>query len=62
MGLAIGSATKLCHYTYGLHVNRMLGRPQGCIKELWIWDSRKTHPAKNPVVADVRCDILPVRR
>jgi hypothetical protein len=22
-------------YTYGLYVNRLLGRPQGRIKELW---------------------------
>jgi hypothetical protein len=22
-------------YTYGLYINRLLGRPQGLIKELW---------------------------
>ncbi len=35
VGLATGIAAKLCAYTYGLYVNRLLGRPQGRIKELW---------------------------
>lgn len=35
VGLATRVAAKLCAYTYGLHVNRLLGRPQGRIKELW---------------------------
>ncbi len=26
---------KVAAYTYGLYVNRLLGRPQGRIKELW---------------------------
>jgi hypothetical protein len=26
---------KICAYTYAFMVNRMLGRPQGHIKELW---------------------------
>jgi hypothetical protein len=26
---------KVTAYTYGLYINRLLGRPQGCIKELW---------------------------
>ncbi len=34
-GLATRVAAKICAYTYGLYVNRMLGRPQGRIKELW---------------------------
>ena len=28
-------AAKVAAYTYGLYVNRLLGRPQGRIKELW---------------------------
>ena len=35
VGLAIRIAAKLTAYTYGLYVNRVLGRPQGGIKELW---------------------------
>jgi hypothetical protein len=35
VGLATRVAAKLCAYTYGLHVNRLLGRPQGRVKELW---------------------------
>jgi hypothetical protein len=34
-GLATRVAAKVCAYTYGCYVNRMLGRPQGRIKELW---------------------------
>jgi hypothetical protein len=34
-GLATRVAAKLAAYTYGLYVNRLLGRPQGHIKELW---------------------------
>lgn len=34
-GLATRIAAKVCAYTYGLYINRMLGRPQGRIKELW---------------------------
>ncbi len=35
-GLATRIAAKLAAYTYGLYVNRLLGRrPQGRIKELW---------------------------
>jgi len=35
VGLAIRIAAKIAAYTYGFHVNRLLGRPQGRIKELW---------------------------
>lgn len=35
VGLATRIAAKICAYTYGFHVNRLLGRPQGRIKELW---------------------------
>ena len=35
VGLAIRIATKICAYTYAFVVNRILGRPQGRIKELW---------------------------
>jgi hypothetical protein len=28
-------AAKVTAYTYGFYVNRLLGRPQGRIKELW---------------------------
>jgi hypothetical protein len=35
IGLATRIAAKIAAYTYGLYVNRMLGRPQGRIKELW---------------------------
>ncbi|MDP9476846.1 MAG: transposase [Actinomycetota bacterium] len=34
-GLATRIAAKICAYTYAFVVNRMLGRPQGHIKELW---------------------------
>lgn len=34
-GLATRIAAKIAPYTYGLFVNRVLGRPQGRIKELW---------------------------
>ena len=35
IGLATRIAAKICAYTYALVVNRILGRPQGHIKELW---------------------------
>ncbi len=35
VGLATRIAAKITAYTYGLFVNRVLGRPQGRIKELW---------------------------
>src|SRR5919112_2515549 len=35
VGLATRIAAKVAAYTYGFHVNRLLGRPQGRIKELW---------------------------
>lgn len=35
VGLATRIASKVASYTYGLYVNRLLGRPQGHIKELW---------------------------
>ena len=35
VGLATRIAAKITAYTYGFYVNRMLGRPQGRIKELW---------------------------
>ncbi len=35
VGLAIRVAAKVTAYTYGLYINRLLGRPQGRIKELW---------------------------
>ncbi|MDQ3923555.1 MAG: transposase [Actinomycetota bacterium] len=35
VGLVMRIATKVTAYTYGLYVNRLLGRPQGRIKELW---------------------------
>jgi len=34
-GLAIRIAAKVAAYTYGCYVNRLLGRPQGRIRELW---------------------------
>ena len=34
-GLAVRVAAKVTAYTYGLYVNRLFGRPQGRIKELW---------------------------
>ena len=34
-GLATRIAAKVTAYTYGCYVNRLLGRPQGRIKELW---------------------------
>jgi hypothetical protein len=33
-GLATRIAAKVAAYTSGLYINRLLGRPQGCIKEL----------------------------
>lgn len=35
VGLATRISAKVTAYTYGFHVNRLLGRPQGRIKELW---------------------------
>jgi hypothetical protein len=35
VGLATRIAAKIAAYTYALVVNRILGRPQGRIKELW---------------------------
>jgi IS5 family transposase len=35
VGLATRIATKVAAYTYGLYINRLLGRPQGRIRELW---------------------------
>lgn len=35
VGLAIRIAAKVTAYTCGLYVNRVLGRPQGRIEELW---------------------------
>jgi Transposase DDE domain len=35
MGLATRIAAKIAAYTYAFVVNRILGRSQGCIKELW---------------------------
>ena len=35
VGLATRIAAKLTAYIYGFYVNRLLGRPQGRIKELW---------------------------
>ncbi len=35
VGLATRIAAKVAAYTYGFFVNRLLGRPQGRIKELW---------------------------
>jgi hypothetical protein len=35
IGLVTRIAAKVTAYTYGLYVNRLFGRPQGRIKELW---------------------------
>lgn len=35
VGLVTRIAAKVTAYTYGFYVNRLLGRPQGRIKELW---------------------------
>jgi hypothetical protein len=35
VGLVIRIAAKVTAYTYGFFLNRLLGRPQGRIKELW---------------------------
>jgi hypothetical protein len=35
VGLATRIVAKIAAYTYGFYVNRLLGRPQGRIKELW---------------------------
>lgn len=35
VGLATRIAAKIAAYTYGCYVNRLLGRPQGGIKDLW---------------------------
>jgi hypothetical protein len=35
IGLATRIAAKICAYTYAFVVNRVLGRPQGRIKDLW---------------------------
>ncbi len=35
VGLVTRIAAKICAYTYGFYINRLLGRPQGHLKELW---------------------------
>jgi hypothetical protein len=35
VGLVTRIAAKMTAYTYAFLINRMMGRPQGCIKELW---------------------------
>lgn len=35
VGLATRIARKICAYTYAFYVNRLFGRPQGQIKDLW---------------------------
>jgi DDE family transposase len=35
VGLATRVVAKIAAYTYGLYINRLLGRPQGRIKALW---------------------------
>jgi len=35
VGLATRIAAKMTAYTYAFLINRLLGRPQGRIKELW---------------------------
>jgi hypothetical protein len=35
VGLATRIAAKVAAYTYGCYINRLLGRPQGRIRELW---------------------------
>ena len=35
VGLATRVVAKICAYTYGYYVNRLLGRPQGRVKDLW---------------------------
>ena len=35
VGLATRIAAKICAYTYAFYINRLLGRPQGQIKDLW---------------------------
>jgi hypothetical protein len=35
VGLVTRIAAKVSAYTYGLYVNRLFGRPQGRIKQLW---------------------------
>jgi hypothetical protein len=35
VGLVTRIAAKICAYTYAFYVNRLFGRPQGRIKELW---------------------------
>jgi hypothetical protein len=42
VGLATRIVAKICAYTYGFYVNRLLGRPQGRIKALWARDPRNT--------------------
>lgn len=38
-------ATKVTVYAYGCYIKRLLGRPQGCTKELWAWKAHNTHLA-----------------
>jgi hypothetical protein len=35
IGLASRIVAKITAYTYAFYINRLLGRPQGRIKELW---------------------------
>jgi hypothetical protein len=34
-GIVMRIVAKVTAYTFGFYINRMLGRPQGKIKELW---------------------------
>lgn len=34
-GIVMRIVAKITAYTFGFYINRMLGRPQGRIKELW---------------------------
>lgn len=43
VGLATRIGAKMASYIYGFYVNRLLGRPQGRIKELWASNPRNTH-------------------
>ena len=35
LAITIRIAAKVAAYTYGCYINRMLGRPQGRIRDLW---------------------------
>ena len=50
VGLVARIAAKVTAYTYGFYVNRLLGRPQGRIEDLWAWETPQQTSRRGPVL------------